>query len=141
VRCGLEQLSTNDGSLVLRYQHGRRAFLFPGDIENKSEALLLRQGTEVSADVLLAAHHGSITSTGKDFLTAVAPQLIVVSAGKYGQRHYPAPENFSIWQELGIPVHITRDQGTMTCMTDGEELECLGYNLNIASEPKFLFRH
>jgi competence protein ComEC len=115
----------NGASLALRYQHGRRAFLLPGDIGKQSEDILLRQGTELKADVLLAAHHGSRTSTGENFLTALQPQLIVVSAGRSArQEHFPAPVNLALWQARKIPAMITREQGTVTCETDGEELNC-----------------
>lgn len=115
----------NDAALVLRYQHGRRAFLLPGDIGKQSEDILLRQGTEVSADVLLAAHHGSRTSTGPDFLAAVQPKLIVVSVGRSArQQYFPVPANRALWQEKKIPVQITREQGTVSCVTDGETLKC-----------------
>ncbi|MCW5201276.1 MBL fold metallo-hydrolase, partial [Desulfobulbus sp. F4] len=112
----------NNAALVLRYQHGRRAFLLPGDIGKPSEERLLRQGTNVQADVLLAGHHGSSTSTGSAFLTAVQPQLIVVSAGdnQADQLHFPAPANLASWREKNIPVLITRKQGTVTCVTDGK---------------------
>ncbi|WP_417909575.1 DNA internalization-related competence protein ComEC/Rec2 [Candidatus Electronema sp. PJ] len=115
----------NDAALVLRYQHGKRAFLLPGDIGKQSEDILLQQGIELKADILLAAHHGSRTSTGEDFLTAVQPHLIVVSAGRSArQKYFPAAANQILWQEKRIPVHITREQGTMTCTTTGITLEC-----------------
>jgi len=115
----------NDAALVLRYQHGRRAFLLPGDIGKQSEDILLRQGADVAADVLLAGHHGSRTSTGPDFLAAVQPKLIVVSAGRGSrQQYFPAPANRALWQEKKIPVQITREQGTVSCVTDGDGLEC-----------------
>ncbi|MCW5208588.1 MBL fold metallo-hydrolase, partial [Desulfobulbus sp. US2] len=75
------RLSVNDASLVLRYRHGSRAFLFPADIGKKKEAILLEQGHDLSADVLLAPHHGSSTSSSPAFIDAVDPALIIVSAG------------------------------------------------------------
>ncbi|XOF33576.1 MAG: DNA internalization-related competence protein ComEC/Rec2 [Candidatus Electrothrix sp. YB6] len=116
--------SVNDASLVLRYRHGRRTFLLPGDIEEPSEHVLLQQRADITADVLLSPHHGSSTSSSRDFLAAVDPSLIVVSAGKYGKKYYPAPANLAFWQAQNIPVAITREQGTVTCTTDGKELRC-----------------
>ncbi|MCI5135073.1 MAG: DNA internalization-related competence protein ComEC/Rec2 [Candidatus Electrothrix sp. AW2] len=118
----------NDASLVLRYWHGQRAFLFPGDIGKEKEAALLKKQDRIDmrADVLLAPHHGSSTSSSPAFLDAVDPGLIVVSAGKsaYGKRHYPAPVNVAAWTEKKIPVVVTRNQGTITCTTDGMNLRC-----------------
>ncbi|MCI5160338.1 MAG: hypothetical protein D3906_18315 [Candidatus Electrothrix sp. AUS1_2] len=122
--------SVNDGSLVLRYRHGRRAFLFPGDIEKKREAVLIGQGRELTADVLLAPHHGSSTSSSAALLDAVAPSLIIVSAGRDGEKHFPAPKNLAVWTERGIPAAVTRTQGTISCETDGEQLRCLDFQNN-----------
>ncbi len=115
----------NDASLVLRYQHGSRAFLLPGDIGKQSEARLVQQDVDLRADVLLAAHHGSSTSNSPELLAAVKPRLIVVSAGRSArQKYFPAAVNLNLWQQKNIPVWITRQQGTITCLTNGEELNC-----------------
>ena len=123
----MEEGSVNDRSLVLLYRHGRRSFLFPADISQKSEKLLLKEYPELAADVLLACHHGSATASSKPFIAAVRPQLIVVSAGKFGKEHYPFPANLAYWQHQHIPVRITRNQGTITCTTDGNFLSCSDY--------------
>ncbi len=114
----------NDASLVLHYQHGQRAFLLPGDIGKRSEETLFQQGGELRADVLLAAHHGSRTSNSKEFLAAVNPRLIVVSAGdkETDRLHFPASTNLALWQERKIPVMITRESGAVTCVTDGKNI-------------------
>jgi competence protein ComEC len=114
----------NDRSLVLKYTTGRRGFLFPSDISTRSEAVLLDSSTDLRADVLLAAHHGSATSNSKPFIAAVSPATVVVSAGKSGRKFYPAAKNLALWRQLGIRTLITRDQGTITCTTDGTDLSC-----------------
>jgi competence protein ComEC len=118
--------SVNDASLVLRYRHGKRSFLFPGDIEKEKEAALLAKKVDMTADVLLAPHHGSSTSSSSAFIKAVAPALIIVSAGK-DRKYFPAPANLAAWEEQGIPVAVTGDQGTISCATDGDELRCLDF--------------
>jgi competence protein ComEC len=126
----------NDASLVLRYRHGQRAFLLPADIGKRSENLLLQQKAELRAEVILAAHHGSKTSTGEAFLAAVNPSLIVVSAGdnESEQQHFPSPANFALWQERKISVMITRERGAVTCVTDGEVLNCGSAEKQVALE-------
>jgi competence protein ComEC len=124
---GPQSTDVNETSLVLRYRHGSRAVLLPGDIGKKSEELLLQQGYDLRADLLVAAHHGSSTSTGLDFLTAVQPQQIAVSAGRSSrQEHFPSAANRSLWQEQNIPVHITREQGGLGCTSDGIFFQCRG---------------
>ncbi|MCI5122248.1 MAG: hypothetical protein D3908_13885, partial [Candidatus Electrothrix sp. AUS4] len=87
-------------------------------------------------DVLLAPHHGSSTSSSAAFLDAVAPSLIIVSAGRYGKKHYPAPENLAAWTEQGIPVVVTRDRGAISCKTDGEQLRCVDVQGNVVTSGK-----
>ncbi|MEA2114477.1 MAG: DNA internalization-related competence protein ComEC/Rec2 [Thermodesulfobacteriota bacterium] len=122
-----QNASVNDSCLVLKYTQGRRTFLFPADISRKSENILIRERVKLTADVLLAPHHGSATSNSKQFIAAVNPSLIVVSAGKTGQAHYPAPANLAFWKKQHIQTRITRDQGTITCTTDGSKLDCTEY--------------
>ena len=117
----------NDNCLVLRLTHKNRAFLFPADISSKSENILIKKWPELQSDVLLAAHHGSATASSPSFIKAVTPSLIVVSAGKNGKKYYPDPLNIAAWQQERITTYITRDQGTITCLTDGEELDCTPY--------------
>ncbi|MBW2329329.1 MAG: MBL fold metallo-hydrolase, partial [Deltaproteobacteria bacterium] len=122
-----QNASVNDRCLVLKYTQGRRTFLFPADISRKSENILIKERVKLTADVLLAPHHGSATSNSKQYITAVNPSLIVVSAGKTGQAHYPAPANLAFWKKQHIQTYITRDQGTITCTTDGSKLDCTEY--------------
>ncbi|MBM9537955.1 DNA internalization-related competence protein ComEC/Rec2 [Desulfobulbus alkaliphilus] len=114
--------STNDRSLVFMLQHGDRRFLFPGDIEARSERRLLSHGPLLSADILLAPHHGSLTSGNEDFIAAVSPAMIVVSSGLARQGILPAPARLEQWQRQRIPTLITAQNGTVTATTDGTTL-------------------
>jgi len=53
--------------------------------------------------------------------------IIIVSAGKRGQAHFPAPKNLYLWKQQNIQTYITRKDGTITCSTDGRALTCGGY--------------
>ncbi len=114
----------NDKCLVLRYEHGKRSFFLPADISSKAEHILRQKWKNLRSDVLLAPHHGSATSSSQEFIEAVNPSIIIVSAGKNGRRYYPDPANLAHWQQRGILTFITRDQGTITCTTDGYALGC-----------------
>ena len=114
--------STNDRSLVFMLQYGERRFLFPGDIGVRSEERLLSRTRPLSADVLLAPHHGSLTSGSEDFIAGVSPALIVVSSGLARQGILPAPARLDQWNRQGIPILITVHAGTITSTTDGRAL-------------------
>ena len=59
----------NDRSCVLRVEAGGRRVLLPADIERRTEEALLapRARDRLRADVLLAPHHGSRTSSSPGF--------------------------------------------------------------------------
>ena len=117
-------LRGNDLSLVLRLECGAISFLLPGDISARAEAILVHGRSDLASTVLLAPHHGSRTSSSPAFLQAVAPQLIVVSAGRH-RRAFPAAINRQRWQRHGIPMLNTARLGTITCATNGRTLTVL----------------
>lgn len=114
--------STNDRSLVLRLQHGRRSFLFPGDISVHSENKLLHHGNRLQADVLLAPHHGSSTSSSHDFTKTVSPEIIAVSAGLARRKMLPSTEHLRYWRQKKRTPLVTARKGTIICRTDGKTL-------------------
>ncbi len=115
-------MSANDHSLVLLFRDGSCRFLFPGDISTTGEAVLLAGGMPLAADVLLAPHHGSRTSSSPPFISAVNPELIIVSAGRAGAGRFPDPNNLRRWHKRAIRVLLTAENGTISCQSDGREI-------------------
>lgn len=94
----------NDFSCVLRVRAGEFAMLLTGDISVKRERELVRTSADyLRSQVLLAAHHGSKTSSSEAFLSAVAPEHIIVSAGFLNAYRHPAP---SVWARF--PAHAAQ---------------------------------
>lgn len=114
--------STNDRSLVLRLRYGSRSLLFPADIGVQSERRLVQTQSNLGSDVLLAPHHGSITSTGAELLQAVSPSIILVSASRARRGIQPASVHLETWRTKKIPVFVTADHGAVTVITDGKAL-------------------
>ncbi len=112
----------NNWSVVLKLTHGDTSFLFTGDAEKPVESDILDSGADVSADVLKAGHHGSSTSTGKKFLTAVNPGIAVIQCGNdnsYGHPHAEITERFD---EYGIDFYRTDGCGTVVVYSDGADI-------------------
>jgi competence protein ComEC len=80
----------NDRSCVLKISSQYGAALLPGDINASIEDKLIAT-TDVSANLLIAAHHGSKTSSRAKFIAAVAPEDVVYSAGYLNSYHHPHP--------------------------------------------------
>jgi competence protein ComEC len=84
-------LSSNNGSCVLQVIIGDYHLLIPGDIERPRELTLVRYwGRELRSDWLLAAHHGSATSSAPALVKTVRPETVVFSSGyanRFGHPH------------------------------------------------------
>jgi competence protein ComEC len=104
----------NNCSVVTKLSLGSTSFLFPGDAEYEEEELLLADSAtkaQLDADVLKVGHHGSDTSSGEEFLDAVSPAWMVISAGEKDigtNRGYKHPRLSTIRELLtfaGARVH------------------------------------
>ncbi len=72
--------STNDTSLVIRLTHAGRSILLTGDIDRAAQESLLASGVDLSADVLVLPHHGSVNEATADFISAVDPLYVLQSS-------------------------------------------------------------
>ena len=79
------------------------SMLQAGDISGSYEMY-----AAVPADLLKAAHHGSTSSTGEEFLSAVNPRAVLLSCSKIS-RHESFSERIG-----GIPVWSTALHGALT---------------------------
>ncbi|HEX4985675.1 MAG TPA: DNA internalization-related competence protein ComEC/Rec2 [Burkholderiales bacterium] len=91
----------NDRSCVLRIVSPYGSVLLPGDIERHGEAHLLDSGAGLHADVLLAPHHGSRTSSTPGFVRATAPRLVVFSVGYRNRFGHPHPQVSYRYRQAG----------------------------------------
>ena len=123
---GRDRWSENDRGLLILLQDHDIRFLFPGDISSRAEHLLVKKNIDLRSNVLLAPHHGSASSNSLPFLKAVAPELILVSAGNAGKRYFPSPAIIRQWQRHRIPYRITRQSGTLVWQTNGQSWCCCG---------------
>ncbi|MFZ5773746.1 MAG: DNA internalization-related competence protein ComEC/Rec2 [Thermodesulfobacteriota bacterium] len=112
--------SENDRSLVMRLASHGKNFLFTGDIGEAAERELVAEHKELAADVLLLPHHGSSSSTTPSFLAAVAPEYVVISAGRNKSSLFPAPEVLSRCRAAGCTIYNTALDGAVSFTTAGD---------------------
>ena len=104
----------NELSCVLLARHGDTRILLPGDIGADTErALVRRWGDGLRADVLLAPHHGSKTSSSTAFLRRVRPGLAINSRGHVNRFGHPHPRVAARYRGLGIAVLDTAPDGAI----------------------------
>lgn len=119
-----ERKAPND-SLVMRYQVNKSAALFTGDLEKESEKMLL--GSSLQSDIIKIGHHGSRTSTSKEFLYSVKPKSALISAGYGNPFGHPHPEVLQLLSEENIEIWRTDQQGNLRIRFTGEEYQVQGY--------------
>ncbi|MGH8663836.1 MAG: DNA internalization-related competence protein ComEC/Rec2 [Burkholderiales bacterium] len=112
------RLKANDRSCVLRMTVGATRVLIAGDIEARSEHEMLHRGAAVRADILVAPHHGSTTSSTPEFVAAVHPDVAVFSAGYRNRFRHPRPEVVERYQQIGSRILRSDRQGALEFAID-----------------------
>ena len=116
---------TNAMSCVLRISSGSQSALLAGDIERAQEAALVRRLTPdemlprtelggLQADVLLAPHHGSHSSSSALFLNAVQPRIALVQAGYRNRFGHPHAAVLARYAAQGTKAIDTAHCGAIT---------------------------
>ncbi|MDP4007359.1 MAG: ComEC/Rec2 family competence protein [bacterium] len=105
--------TSNESSVIMRLVFREHEALLTGDTVKKIEAYLVEAGTDITADILKVAHHGSNTSSSKGFLEMVAPEVAVISIGKDNSYGHPHPETLANLAEYGIDVRRTDQEETI----------------------------
>lgn len=113
----------NNKSIVFRLLNDNQSFLLVGDAETLLENALLNKYcvststplvcSRLKADVLKVGHHGSDSSSGELFLSAVAPSKAVISVGKNKFGH-PSFRVLKKLQREGAEVWRTDESGDIS---------------------------
>lgn len=97
---------------ILEYA-GRR-LVFTGDSNESNEKYYYETYPYVDCDVLKVAHHGSRTSSSKDFLQHVKCEYAVISVGAGNKHKHPEPETLDRLKANGIQkIHRTDKCGNV----------------------------
>lgn len=112
-------LKPNARGCTLKVTAGGKSMLLAGDIEAEQEAQLLeRDAGGLRADVLLAPHHGSGTSSTPAFLLAVRPQAAIFQVGHRNRYRHPKAEVYERYGAAGIARYRTDQAGALTLEFD-----------------------
>ena len=133
----------NDQSIVLYLSCpalGRRgiSFLLTGDIETKAEEAILEKKVSLKSTFLKVPHHGSHTSSGRPFLSAVSPEVALFSVGAHNSYRHPHPEVLAAYETSGIKVYRTDRDGALIVEADaGEALRIRSYREETVEKVKW----
>lgn len=127
----------NENSLVVRLDLGRERLLFMGDAEASPNReppsvpphpdfaegqLLACCLAQIRADLMVAGHHGSMSSSREAFVDAVGAKIFIISSGpkRYGSVTLP---DASVVQELQSRGTLWRtDFDDPDCLTDAAKI-------------------
>lgn len=108
----------NNGSCVLKISDQSHSLLLPGDIDASIEdKLVASYADRLQADILLAAHHGSNTSSSADFIKAVAADFVIFSQGFMNRWRFPRTEVLERYGD-GARLYSTSQTGQVSFMLE-----------------------
>lgn len=119
-----EKNNYNNRSIVLKLTYKGVSFLFTGDIEKEAEELLAKKlKRKLRSKILKVAHHGSKTSSTMVFLARVQPEVALISCGGKNPFGHPHSLILDRFNQLGIKIYRTDQDGTIQIITDGKKYE------------------
>ena len=120
----------NAGSLVLFWKwEGVRA-MFTGDLPEEKERELLQNLP--ACEILQVGHHGSATSTCREFLEQVQPSLAVISCAMKNRYGHPSPDTVERLKKTGCEIRYTMKSGAITIRKRGREILVTEYLERVA---------
>ncbi len=115
--------SENDKSCVLQIQAKNLKVLLTGDIEAATESWLVETyGAALKAEVILAPHHGSKTSSTPGFLQAIKPKYVLIPAGYRNQFGHPHKEVLANYSHINAKWMTSADSGAITVNVQDNDL-------------------
>lgn len=110
----------NNYSPIIKISYKNTSFLFTGDAEELIEREVLLKTVNLTADILKVGHHGSSTSTSKEFYESVNPSVSVISVGNNSYGH-PTPKTLN--QIKTSKVYRTDEEGDIIIISDGNSFK------------------
>ncbi|WP_420492547.1 ComEC/Rec2 family competence protein [Candidatus Clostridium radicumherbarum] len=113
----------NNYSAVIKLTYINNKFLFMGDAQKLSEDEIINSNADISSDVIKIGHHGSSTSSSKEFLDKVKPKIAVISCGRGNQFGHPNKGTISELKNRRSTIYRTDIVGTVILISDGNTIK------------------
>lgn len=99
----------NNCSIVIKMDFNNVSYLFTGDAEESVESS--RKWPHI--DVLKVGHHGSNTSSSKNFLEQIKPEVALISVGQGNTYGHPTQATLKRLSNIGAKIYRTDENGTI----------------------------
>lgn len=113
----------NSMSAVTKITYGETSFIVTGDAEKDEEIEIVENGADLDCDVLRVGHHGSKTSSCKDFLDAVTPEICVISCGENNDYGHPHDDVVNRLEKYTDEIYRTDICGSLVFTSDGTNID------------------
>ena len=115
----IDENPLNNNSIVCKICYKNFSILFTGDIEELAEKSIVGEEKGIlNSTVLKVAHHGSKTSSTKEFLNLVTPKIALIGVGKDNKFGHPNYEIIERLEEAGCKIYRTDEMGEITIKVD-----------------------
>ncbi len=116
----------NDNSIVLYTKINNYKLLFMGDAGIEVESDLINKYNLENIDLLKIGHHGSKTSSSKEFIETTNPKYSIISVGENNKYNHPNKEVLKTLNNSKI--YRTDKDGTITFKFVNNKLEIESYS-------------
>ena len=113
----------NDYSIILKIEYNDIALLYMGDASKEVEKDLLYLN---DIDVIKIGHHGSKTSSSRDFVNKLSPKYGIIEVGSNNKYNLPNNEIIKRWECVGTKLYRTDINGNIILKTDGKNITIKG---------------
>ena len=111
----------NDNSNVIFTELNGFKFLFMGDASVTTEKEIMNKYNLPNIDVLKVGHHGSKTSSGKEFISEINPKYSIIIVGK--NNRYGHPNNEVLDNLKNSNIYRTDQDGSIMFMIKNNKLK------------------
>ena len=77
----------------------------------------------LNADILKVAHHGSKTSSIKEFINAVSPKYAVIGVGKDNKFGHPSEKTLETLNDKNVKIYRTDISGEIMIIIDEDSVK------------------
>ena len=130
-----EQISENvlnNNSIVAKLNYNQFSVLFTGDIEAIAEKQIIKKyGTDLKANIVKVAHHGSKSSTIQEFVNLVKPQIALIGVGEKNTFGHPNSGVLLRLKSIGTRVFRTDKCGEVSIVINKHGKIKIGMQINV----------
>ncbi|KRN34355.1 DNA internalization-related competence protein ComEC/Rec2 [Liquorilactobacillus mali] len=111
---------TNEDSITLNFKLRNTTFIISGDLAQDGEKEVINLFKTTQADILKTGHHGSKTSTSKEYVDKLKPKFAIISAGRNNRYGHPNIETIKTLNEFKVPYVNTASVGMVKIVPQGQ---------------------